>query len=403
MSKFYTIIKKEENKYNFVEKINDKEYNKKGEITRTSYGLCGGNNLHGIKFPNITSCYHFFSHDDKQDGENTIVKEETIKNSNMALPPYVRKGDIIMDTSKVEDFSYFLKGNSDKLREFTPDIDYSSAEKLVRAFMGLESLEILHTINSKKCKYFGEAFRDCKKIQTVDVDTSSGINFYEMFLGCDNLTNIELDMSNANQLQRMFSCCKKLKKVEFKNFCKDTDFKPNYTGLFEVCSSLPDIDLKNVKSSSYDDLFDGCTSLKTIKNLDMGGRILEYPAGITSYGTTVFRKCYILEDLDVHNIYCRLYLNDSPNLSEESLLQIAKELITPYEIRDNVPEWEIALYLNDNDRIKNYLNNTYCRVIENDNKKVPIELVNSDESNAISLYDYITNVKKWKVKYEASS
>ena len=50
MSKFYTIIKKEENKYNFVEKINDKEYNKKGEITRTSYGLCSENSLHGIKF-----------------------------------------------------------------------------------------------------------------------------------------------------------------------------------------------------------------------------------------------------------------------------------------------------------------------------------------------------------------
>lgn len=65
--------------------------------------------------------------------------------------------------------------------------------------------------------------------------------------------------------------------------------------------------------------------------------------------------------------------------------------------------WEIALYLNDNDRIKSYLNNTYCRIIENDNKKVPIELVNSDENNAISLYDYITNVKKWKVKYEVSS
>lgn len=402
MSKFYTIIKKEKNKYNFVEKVNDKEYNKKGEITKTSYGLCGGNNLHGIKFPNITSCYHFFSHDDKQDGENTIVKEETIKNSNIALPPYVRKGDIIMDTSKVEDFSYFLKGNSDKLREFTPDIDYSSAEKLIRAFMGLESLEILHIINSKKCKYFREAFRDCKKIQTINVDTSSGINFDEMFCCCDNLTNIELDMSNANQLEYMFDGCKNLKKVEFKNFCKDTNIKPDYHGLFKYCSSLPEIDLKNVKSISYGDLFNGCVSLKTVKNLDMGGQVLSYTSASIAYPQT-FRKCYNLEDLDVHNIYCRLYLNDSPNLSNESLLRVAKELITPYEIRDDVPSWEIALYLNDNDRIKNYLNNTYCKVLENDNKKVPIKIVNSDESNAISLYDYITNVKKWKVKYEPSS
>lgn len=402
MSKFYTIIKEEKNKYNFVEKVSDKEYNKKGEITRTSYGLCGENNLRGIKFPNITSCSYFFSFDKNRDGQNVIVKPSAIQESRIALPPYVKENSIIMNTSKVEDFSYFLKNNSNKLREFTPKIDYSSAKNMTGAFYGLKSLEILHTINSKKCEYFGEAFRDCKKIQTVDVDTSSGINFYEMFYGCDNLINIELDMSNANELEYMFDGCKNLKKVEFKNFCKDTDIKPDYHGLFKYCSSLPEIDLKNVKSISYGDLFNGCVSLKTVKNLDMGGQVLSYTSASIAYPQT-FGKCYNLEDLDVHNIYCRLYLNDSPNLSNESLLRVAKELITPYEIRDDVPSWEIALYLNDNDRIKNYLNNTYCKVLENDNKKVPIEIVNSDEDNAISLYDYITNVKKWKVKYEVSS
>ena len=30
MSKFYTIIKKEKNNYDFIEKVNNKEYNKKG-------------------------------------------------------------------------------------------------------------------------------------------------------------------------------------------------------------------------------------------------------------------------------------------------------------------------------------------------------------------------------------
>ena len=65
-------------------------------------------------------------------------------------------------------------------------------------------------------------FRNCKKIQTVDVNTLSGISFIGMFYGCDNLTNIELDMNNANELQYMFKGCKNLKKVKFKNFCKDT-------------------------------------------------------------------------------------------------------------------------------------------------------------------------------------
>lgn len=114
--------------------------------------------MSGIKFSNITSCSHFFSYDNKQDGKNTIVKDETIKNSNMALPSYVGKDSIIMDTSKVEDFSYFLKGNSDKLVEFTPDIDYSSAKNMLYSFASLTSLEKIHDINSKNCRTFWGLF-----------------------------------------------------------------------------------------------------------------------------------------------------------------------------------------------------------------------------------------------------
>ena len=47
-----------------------------------------------------------------------------------------------------------------------------------------------------------------------------------------------------------------MKKVKFKNFCSDTGtIIPNYFGLFNGCNSLPDIDLRGVKSISYSDLF----------------------------------------------------------------------------------------------------------------------------------------------------
>lgn len=408
MKNSYTIIKEGKNKYKFVKKQKSNEYKSKGDITRTSYGIYGGTDnsgrsiMEGIYFPGVSDCSYFFSFNSERDGENVIFRPSEVYKSEISLPPRVNEDSIIMDTSKVKNFYRFLKYNSDKLREFTPKIDYSSAENMSQAFYGLEALEILHTINSKECKYFGETFRGCKKINTVDIDTSSGVNFVGMFYECDNLASIELDMSKANQMAGMFTRCKNLKKVEFKNFCKDTDINPNYGFLFYECSSLSAIDLKNIKSGDYSYLFNGCNSLKTVKNLDMGGQILSYMSGSVGYPSS-FDKCYKLENLDIHNIYCRLYLNDSPDLSNESLLQIAKELITPYEIRDDIPAWEIALYLNDNDRIKDYLNNTYCRIKENDGKKVPIEIVDSNESNAISLYNYITEVKKWKVKYKASS
>lgn len=109
MSKFYTIIKKEKNNYDFIEKVNNKECNKKGEIVKISRSLCSENSLFSIKFPNITSCYHFFSYDKNQDGKDTVVEDETIKNSNIALPPYVRKDDIIMDTRGGQGFFIFFK------------------------------------------------------------------------------------------------------------------------------------------------------------------------------------------------------------------------------------------------------------------------------------------------------
>lgn len=400
MKKYYTIIKKEKNKYDFIEKMSKNEYNKKGEIKKTFCGLCGENNMFGIKFPNITSCSHFFSYDDKQDGKSTIIKDETIKNSNMALPPYVRKGSIIMDTSKVEDFSYFLKGNSDKLVEFTPDIDYSSAKNMLYSFASLTSLEKIHDINSKNCRTFWGTFCDCENLKEVNIDTTSGTDMTDMFYRCLKLKSISLKTESVEDFIRCFEFCSSLTKVSLSNLNNGK----NFNAMFGSCSSLKEIDLRNEtkKGTSFDSMFKKCSSLEKIEGLDVQSAIAgTYWAQANPRFYETFKGCFSLKILDMKNIKKSLDLRDCPLLTEESILNISKELHTvPDDFKGHD---KINIYFNDNNRIKNYLNNTYCRIIDSTDSKKPIELVEKDTDSVISLADYIKNEKGWGLYYASTS
>lgn len=400
MSKFYSIIKKEKNKYNFVEKVNDKEYNKKGEITKTSHGLYSENNMLGIKFPNITSCSYFFSFDKNRDGQYVSVKDETIKNSNMSLPPYVKEGSIIMDTSKVEDFSYFLKSNSSKLIEFTPNIDYSSAKDMRYAFAYLSSLEKIHDINSKNCKIFIGTFCECRNLKEVNIDTTSGTTMTDMFNRCLKLKRISLKTENVEDFIRCFELCSSLTNVSLSNLNNGKNFNVMFGG----CSSLKEINLKNEtkRGTSFDSMFEKCSSLEKIEGLDVQSAVVgEYWTQAYPKFYNTFDGCFSLKTLDMKNIKKTLNLKDSSLLTEESILNISKELCSvPDDFKGHD---RIYITFNDNDRIKNYLNNTYCRVIDSTDSKKPIELAEKDTDSAISLADYIKDEKGWGLYYASAS
>lgn len=105
--------------------------------------------------------------------------------------------------------------------------------------------------------------------------------------------------------------------------------------------------------------------------------------------------------LDIRNVKKSLDLRDCPLLTEESILNISKELHTvPDDFKGHD---KINIYFNDNNRIKNYLNNTYCRIINSTDSKKPIELVEKDTDSAISLADYIKNEKGWGLYYASSN
>lgn len=401
MNKTYTIIKKEKNKYDFIEKKDDKKYDKRGEIAGISGGMYGNDIMRGIRFSNIESCCDFFAPELYNSPTYPYYPDYDLKfrNSCLAFPEIVDENSLIMNTSKVKDFRNFMRHNSLKLRVFTPKIDYSSAENMNRAFYGLKALEIIHDINSEKCTNFNSAFSGCEKLKTVNINTSSAIYIIQMFDGCYEIDNLNLKTDNVINFSGAFKKCKKLKNINLSSFSKGMDFKD----MFRNCESLKEIDFRNEISTdeeylsyeSFDGMFDYCSSLETIRGLDFGGS-RTYPDHTNEVYYNCFTGCNNLINLDIKNIKFSLDLQWSSKLSEDSILKVAKEL---YSIPESYESFSRTVFFNDNDRIKNYLNNTYCKILDPQDKKKPMEIVDKSVENAITLSDYITKEKRWKLKY----
>lgn len=401
MNKTYTIIKKEKNKYDFIEKKDDKKYDKRGEIAGISGGMYGNDIMKGIRFSNIESCCEFFAPEMRNSPVYPSYPDyyPLFKNSCLAFPEIVDENSLIMDTSKVKDFRDFMCNNSLKLRIFTPKIDYSSAENMTDAFYLLENLEKIHDINSGKCIYFNSTFSSCEKLKTVNIDTSSAKYIIQMFSGCSEIDNLNLKTDNVINFSRAFEDCKKLKNINLSNFSRGMSFQ----GMFSGCESLKEIDFRNEISTdeeylSYEpfkDMFRRCLSLETIKGLDFGG-YYTYPDHTYEVYYNSFTECYNLINLDIKNIKLSLDLRWSSKLSEDSILKVAKEL---HSIPESYESFSRTVFFNDNDRIKNYLNNTYCKILDPQDEKKPMEIVDNSVENAITLSDYITKEKRWKLKY----
>lgn len=198
----------------------------------------------------------------------------------------------------------------------------------------------------------------------------------------------------------MFCSCEKLKNISFTHLMSGKKFG----NMFDGCSSLKTINLKEetINGDYFDNMFSECSLLQEIIGLEVQSAV---PGSYSQFETPAFvgtfYKCFSLKILDMKNIKKSLDLRDCPLLTEESILNISKELHTvPDDFKGHD---KINIYFNDNNRIKNYLNNTYCRIIDSTDLKKPIELTEKDTDSAISLADYIKNEKGWGLYYASSN
>ena len=362
----YTILKKDKNLYNFIKKDKNKLTKAGVDIIGAKNDIIDSDNTTKISFTNFKTCESFFG---AEPDFAMMVEDE------LPFPKIINKNNLFMDTSNITNFDYFCQLY--KIEEFTPEIDYSAALTMNSAFSGCSHLKRIHRINSMNCKNFNECFLWCNKLKELVIDTDCGENYNQMLRACTELENIK-----------------------FTHLTKGK----NFYSMFEYCSLLKTIDLKGetINGTCFDTMFASCSSLQEVVGLDVQSAVPgSYSQSESPSLRGIFYKCSSLKKLDIRNVKKSLDLRDCPLLTEESILNISKELHTvPDDFKGHD---KINIYFNDNNRIKNYLNNTYCRIINSTDSKKPIELVEKDTDLAISLADYIKNEKGWGLYYASSN
>ena len=349
----YSILKQKDNLFNFIKK-EGKKYTRKGEDIKPIFNsIIEDYNPKKITFKNITNCYGFFGVPNFKFGDFVQVYDGTIKGE-------ITDENLLMDTSNVKNFNSFCAHCG--ITIFKPKIDYSSAETMEDAFYSCLNLKEIGEINSINCKNFKNTFCDCLNLQILPfVNTDK----------CEDFT-------------QTFADCSKLLSINVSSFKKGRTFQ----GTFGGCKSLVEIDLRNETNNgeSFYGIFETCENLETIKGLDLQN---------SKNNGMAFKGCYKLKNLDIKNITPKGVVNfrDCYNLTEESIIQIVKELYT----NTKYPYLKATIVFNEN--YNDFLNNTYCKIIDNSNLKKTMELVESDTDSAISLVNYIKK-KDWGIEFD---
>lgn len=131
-----------------------------------------------------------------------------------------------------------------------------------------------------------------------NVDVSLVTSYYQAFRYCINLKEISLSMSNnVASLSNVFSYCSSLTKVVLSGVMKSSG---SLAGLFYGCSSLINVDLKNLDVSNvimFSEVFTNCNSLE---DLDLSNFVLYGGGNVTTM--SMFNGCTSLKKLDLRNI-----------------------------------------------------------------------------------------------------
>ena len=175
---------------------------------------------------------------------------------------------------------------------------------------------------------WGQAFKDKKKLQTIDLkslDTSNITNMFRMFDSCKSLINLDLSSFNTSKvinMQSMFESCNELINLDLSKF--DTSKVINMQSMFEGCNKLTNLDLSHFKTSEViymQGMFRACKSLtnldlsnfETNKVKDMGNMFVgcdnltsinlssKFDTSNVTNMTSMFENCKNLISLDVSN------------------------------------------------------------------------------------------------------
>lgn len=168
------------------------------------------------------------------------------------------------------------------------------------------------------------AFRECKKLESIDISNSVTSIGDLVFCGCTRLTNIDIPNSVTSIGENTFSDCTSLKSINISNSLTSIGSQTFYG-----CTSLTNIDIPNSVKNIGVDTFLGCTSLTDIN----------IPNSVTSIENQAFYECDNLKSI---------YLNSSnpPTINKTTLPQ--NEDLTIYIPRGSYTAYWLSYWGNYN-------------------------------------------------------
>ena len=174
-------------------------------------------------------------------------------------------------------------------------------------FMNLTSVETidLTTINTKNVENMSLMFIYCKNLKELDLskfNTSNVTNMKSMFACCESLEKLDLtsfDTSKVTNMYALFAQCYKLKDLNLSSF--NTSKVTNMAGMFQCCISLVTLDLSSFNTSNVTDM-----QVMFISQKQYGEMKLEEIKGIENFDTSnvtnmrgMFQLCTSLKELDL--------------------------------------------------------------------------------------------------------
>lgn len=204
-----------------------------------------------------------------------------------------------------------------------PNLSFPKATSAQGLFQNCSKLTAILGLNIPKITYINKMFQGCSNLENIPVlDLSYALNINYLFQGCSKIKTVELvnvpDRNFYDGTVYVFNNCTSLERIERTNnpLCRG-----NCDNFASGCTSLIEFDQDTSKVTSFYHMFDGDTSLETIKTID----------GTASQGfASTFLNCSALKNIEItpSTIKCNISFGDSPLLTDASIQNIIDGLAT---------------------------------------------------------------------------
>ena len=258
---------------------------------------------HGVNWNEEDDQYHLVSEDNKAlYGVLTADNISTYKDRIVYLPKIDTSAEIFMH-STFQDCRSLVA---------IPKLNISGITSMIGTFQNCYSLVCIPQLDTTNVSNMNSMFSNCYSLVSVPLlDTKNVTDMSYMFSGCISLVSIpQLNTAKVTKMGQMLLSCASLVSLPLLDTTNVTSMYQMMKGCYSLVS-IPQLNTTNV--TSMNQMLTSCYSLVCIPELDTTNVIS------MSY---MLADCFSLTTANLKNVKISCQLDDSVQLSKESLLYL---------------------------------------------------------------------------------